>query len=137
MPESPATVRVTWDAPALQELVPPPHTFGVPAPPQVCGAVQLPQLRVPPQPSEMDPQFLPWAAHVVGVQLPVQTLLTQVCPFAQVPQSRVPPQPLEALPQLNPRDAHVAGVQVPGLMVSFALADVLLHVDDAATVTKS
>ena len=29
---------------------------------------QVPQFSVPPQPSEMDPQFLPCAAQVVGVQ---------------------------------------------------------------------
>ena len=46
----------------------PPQTFGVPPPPQVCGAVQEPQLKVPPQPSGMLPQLSPWAAQVVGVQ---------------------------------------------------------------------
>jgi hypothetical protein len=39
----------------------------------------VPQLSVPPQPSGMDPQFLPCAAHVVGVHVFVtQTLLVQV-----------------------------------------------------------
>jgi hypothetical protein len=38
-----------------------------------------PQLSVPPQPSEMLPQFLPCPAHVTGVQdTAVQTLLVQV-----------------------------------------------------------
>jgi hypothetical protein len=45
-----------------------PQTFGVPPPPQVSSPVQVPQSRVPPQPSEMVPQFLPCAAHVVGMQ---------------------------------------------------------------------
>src|SRR5262245_57632094 len=46
-----------------------PQTFGVPPPPQVCGRVHVPQSRVPPQPSAIIPQFVPWAAHVVlGVQ---------------------------------------------------------------------
>src|SRR5262245_19720149 len=44
-----------------------PQTFAVPPPPHVCGAVQVPQLSVPPQPSEMVPQFLPCAVHVVGM----------------------------------------------------------------------
>jgi len=44
-----------------------PQTFGVP-PPQVCGRVHVPQLRLPPQPSAIIPQFAPTAAHVVGVQ---------------------------------------------------------------------
>ncbi len=45
-----------------------PQTYGVPPPPQVCGRVHVPQLRVPPQPSAIIPQFAPTAAHVVGVQ---------------------------------------------------------------------
>src|SRR5262249_58718271 len=45
-----------------------PERFGVPAPPQVGGAVQAPQVSVPPQPSEIVPQFFPCAAQVVGVQ---------------------------------------------------------------------
>src|SRR5438128_12362160 len=45
-----------------------PQTFGVPPPPQVCGRVHVPQLRVPPQPSAIIPQFAPTAAHVVGVK---------------------------------------------------------------------
>ena len=66
-----------------------------------------------------------------------QTLLTQVCPEPQVPQLSVPPQPSETLPLLNPSVAHVAGMQVvDGLMVRFALADELLQVADAATVTN-
>lgn len=71
-----------------------PQMPGVPPPPHVCGAVQEPQLRVPPQPSE-------------------------------------------ALPQLKPSPAHVFGVQAPGLMVRFALADLLLQLADAATVNWS
>src|SRR5262249_29061284 len=43
-----------------------PQTFTTPAPPQVCGAVQTPQVSVPPQPSEIVPQFFPCAAQVVG-----------------------------------------------------------------------
>src|SRR5438094_5834292 len=45
-----------------------PQTFATPAPPQVCGVVQAPQVSVPPQPSEIAPQFFPCAAQVVGVQ---------------------------------------------------------------------
>src|SRR5262249_14675891 len=40
-----------------------------PPPPHVCGAVHVPQTSVPPHPSGMEPQFLPWALHVVGVQV--------------------------------------------------------------------
>src|SRR5206468_7472899 len=45
-----------------------PQTFATPAPPQVCGAVQAPQVSVPPQPSAIVPQFFPCAAQVGGVQ---------------------------------------------------------------------
>ena len=44
------------------------QTFAIPVslPPQVCGAVQEPQLSVPPHPSSIVPQFFPTAAHVTG-----------------------------------------------------------------------
>src|SRR5438034_7742454 len=44
------------------------QTFAVPPPPQVWGAVQVPQASRPPHPSARDPQLAPCAAHVVGVQ---------------------------------------------------------------------
>ena len=37
---------------------------------QVVPEPQVPQLSVPPQPSLIEPQVLPWAAQVVAVQLP-------------------------------------------------------------------
>ena len=45
-----------------------PHTFATPLPPHVMGAAHVAQVSVPPQPFGIVPQFLPWAAHVVGVQ---------------------------------------------------------------------
>jgi len=46
-----------------------PQTFGLPPPPQVLGAMQVPQLSVSPQsPSGIVPQFAPAAVQVVGVQ---------------------------------------------------------------------
>jgi len=47
-----------------------PQTFAVPPPPQVSGAVHVPQSRVNPvqSPLAIVPQFLPRAAQVVGVQ---------------------------------------------------------------------
>lgn len=36
-----------------------PHTLGVPLPPHELGPLQVPQSSVPPQPSEIEPQFLP------------------------------------------------------------------------------
>jgi len=71
---------------------------------QVSVPEQLPQLRLPPQPLEMLPQFLPCAAQVVGVQ--PQTLAVppppQLLGLEQLPQLRLPPQPLEMEPQSLP-----------------------------------
>src|SRR5262245_14453607 len=63
-PERPVAVTVSWAV----EVVPPPQTLVTPPPPQVWGAVHVPQVSVPPQPLEIVPQFLPCAAQVVGVQ---------------------------------------------------------------------
>jgi hypothetical protein len=46
-----------------------PQTFVTPPPPQVCGAVQVPQSSRPPQPSPAWPQLKPSALHVVGVHV--------------------------------------------------------------------
>ena len=43
-----------------------PQTFAVPAPPQLAGGVQVPQLRTPPQPSPSEPQLAPVLAQVPG-----------------------------------------------------------------------
>jgi hypothetical protein len=89
-----------------------PQTLGLPVPPQVWGAVQVPQLSVPPHPSGMDPQLSPRAAQVVGVhpQTLGLPLPPQVWGAVQVPQLSVPPHPSEIDPQLSPRAAHVVGV---------------------------
>src|SRR5437667_9093430 len=65
-PARPVAVRVS--AAVTGAGAPVPQTFATPPPPQVRGAVQTPQVSVPPQPSGMVPQFFPWAAQVVGVQ---------------------------------------------------------------------
>ena len=48
----------------------PPQTFamGGEPPPQVCGGVQVPQLRMLPQPSVAMPQLKPWAWHDLDAQ---------------------------------------------------------------------
>src|SRR5438067_9612800 len=96
-------------------VVPPPQTFAVPPPPQVCGAVHVPQESVPPQPFDTDPQLAPAAAQVVGVHPPPQTFAVppppQVCGVMHVPQESVPPQPFEIEPQFFPWAAQVVGVQ--------------------------
>jgi hypothetical protein len=81
----------------------------VPAPPQVSGAEQVPQLIVPPHPSSTVPQLSPAGHAVAGVQ--THWLLAQVDPAAQVPQSIVPPQPSEIVPQLVTAGHAVSGVQ--------------------------
>src|SRR5262249_14940636 len=90
--------------------------FTTPAPPQVCGAVQTPQVSVPPQPSEIVPQFFPCAAQVVGVQVP-QTFVTpappQVCGAVQTPQVSVPPQPSDIGPPFFPCAAQVPAGRAP------------------------
>jgi hypothetical protein len=83
-----------------------PQTFGVPPPPQVFGASQVPQARSLPQPSGIVSQSLPAAWQVVGVQL--QTLFVQA-PTEQAPHSSVPPQPSLIVPQLVA--PHVIGLQ--------------------------
>src|SRR4051794_6218464 len=57
--------RVAVSVSERVEKTPPPQILATPPPPHVWGLVQLPQTRVPPQPSEIVPQFFPWAAHVV------------------------------------------------------------------------
>jgi hypothetical protein len=52
--------------PAGHVLVVHPHWFAVPPPPQVCGAVQVPQFTVPPWPSGIVPQFAFAAMHSAG-----------------------------------------------------------------------
>src|SRR5712691_10810724 len=93
-----------------------PHTLGVPVPPQIWGAMQVPQASHPPAPSGIAPQFFPWAVHVVGVRGP-QTLATppppQIWGALQVPQVSVPPQPSEMVPQFLPSEAQVRRAQVP------------------------
>src|SRR5262249_28411274 len=93
-----------------------PQTFATPPPPQVCGAVQTPQVSVPPQPSGIVPQFVPCAAPASRVQVP-QTFAAppppQVSGAVQRPQVSVPPQPSGIVPQFFPCAAQVVGVQVP------------------------
>jgi len=78
---------------------------------------QVPQLSVPPQPSEALPQLNPSEEQVAGVHEPLHTLLMQLWPAGQVPQLSAPPQPSPTVPQFLPRLAHVFGVhgivQVP------------------------
>jgi hypothetical protein len=90
-----------WPVPQVSGVQP--QTFGVPPPPQLSGDEHAPQSSVPPQSSEIEPQFLFFAAHVVFVQVPTPHLLGPAAPqvwfAAHVPQSSDPPQPSGAVPQ--------------------------------------
>ena len=83
-----------------------PHTLEVPPPPQELGAEHVPQLSVPVQPSDRVPQFLHWAAHVVGVQGAGPHTFGVVPPQmsvpVQAPQLIEPPQPSGMVPQFLP-----------------------------------
>src|SRR5262245_64798015 len=61
-PLRPVAVSVSVAAP----VGPPPQTLATPPPPQVCGAVQEPQVTVPPQPCAMAPQVVTCAAPAGG-----------------------------------------------------------------------
>src|SRR5438445_560396 len=59
--------------------VQPPHTLGVPLPPQLCGAVHAgPQLAMPPQPSAILPQ-LAFAGQVAFLHVTTVTCAVAAC----------------------------------------------------------
>jgi hypothetical protein len=77
--------------------------------------LQLPQFRVPPQPSLTLPQLAPAAAHVTGVQphwfgVPPPPHDSGAL---HEPQLRAFPQPSETVPQSAPSSAQVFGVHGP------------------------
>ena len=100
-----------------------PQTFARPPPPQDCGAVQVPHMSSPPQPSARGPQLAPASAQVRRVHEPVvpQVFGTPPpphdCPLAHDPQLRRAPQPSATGPQFAWRPAQVRGTQVPASMV--------------------
>jgi hypothetical protein len=96
--------------------------------------VQVPQLNVPPQPSEIDPQFLPCTGQVVGVQIDVvHAPAVQLCPAAHTcphaPQllglvKRLVSQPSAIMPLQLPKPAlHVAREQRPPTHDEFAFGE--------------
>jgi hypothetical protein len=96
-----------------------PQTPGVPPPPQVSGAVQLPQSRDPPQPSPAGPQLIPWLMQLLGMHAPPPHTLglpppPHVWGAVQVPQLSIPPQPSPTGPQFAPACAQVRRVHVGG-----------------------
>jgi hypothetical protein len=65
---SPLLMAVTV---SVEVLVLPPQTFATPPPPHVCAPLHVPQVKVPPQPSEIVPQVLPCDAQLWAVQATV------------------------------------------------------------------
>jgi hypothetical protein len=119
-------VVIGWqEVPPSPTTLPPPHTFGIPPPPQISGAVQgPPQLTVPPQPSETTPQFMPAGQLVVFVQdgtphwfgVPAPPQIAPPVHF-DVPQSTTPPQPSAITPHwFAPQAAVVSGTHGPPLV---------------------
>lgn len=94
-----------------------PQTLGVPPPPQVSGAVQLPHWRRPPQPSAMGPHEPSTSSQVFGTQsLPPPHRLgspppPQVVGMGQPPHSMSLPQPSGAGPHSTPCSAQLRGTQ--------------------------
>ena len=70
-----------------------PQTFGVTLP-QTREPEQVPQLTMPPQPSDTEPQLSPAGQVVAGVhEPPLQVVPPEQVPLGQVPQLTTPPQP--------------------------------------------
>jgi hypothetical protein len=85
-----------------------PHTAATPPPPQLVPAGQEPQVKAPPQPSPIVPQYcaLPLVQLVAtqpaggGVpHTPGIPPAPQLVPAGQAPQVTAPPQPLPMVPQ--------------------------------------
>jgi hypothetical protein len=107
-----------------------PHTFAVPLPPQVSGAVHAgPQVTSPPHPLEMVPQFwFAWQVVTVGVHRPQMLAVPpppQVSPATvQFPQASFPPQPSGIVPHwFAPHVTGVHAMHVPA-MQSWPVAQV-------------
>jgi hypothetical protein len=123
-----------------------PHWFGVPPPPHEAPPVQLPQLSVPPQPSDCVPQLALSAVQVVFVHVPgvphsLGPAAPQTCGEVQVPHMSVPPQPSPAVPQLietppAPALAHVLGTHIPGGLPHALAVPAPPHVSGAVQVPQ-
>jgi hypothetical protein len=85
-----------------------PHTLSMPAPPQVSFGGHPPQSILPPQPSPMTPQYLPFAFVQLAAVQPVlpqrfwMFAAPHASPAGQPPQSILPPQPSPTTPQYLP-----------------------------------
>src|SRR5205823_5265916 len=74
----PSVTAVVSRASGLEMSKPPdadPQTLATPPPPHVSEPVHAPHDSVLPQPSEIVPQFLLWAEHVVAMQPTVKLVL--------------------------------------------------------------
>ena len=82
----------------------PPHTLGLPPPPQVLGAVQLPHCRTLPHPSPTGPQSAPRSEQVRAMQPPSESR----CPPSPVPVASPGTDPGHAAATAGPRIAPAA-----------------------------
>ncbi len=102
---------------AAQVVAVQPQACGTPPPPQVSGALQLPQSRMLLQPSEISPHSAASSAQVLGVHDEVPHWLgpspPQNSPGEQPPQSSVLPQPSSTEPHSAPSSKHDLGTQLP------------------------
>jgi hypothetical protein len=93
-----------------------PQTLVMPPPPQVSGAVQVPQSIMAPQPLFCMPQEALSCWQVKGTQGPVPHLFAppppQYAGAVQLPQSTTPLHPSACNPHMAPICEHVSGVQV-------------------------
>jgi hypothetical protein len=97
-----------------------PQALPCPPPPQVCGAAQLPQESVLPQPSPIWPQFAFWSAQVRGAHPSAcpephwfGPPAPHDCPVGHVPHWTIPPHFGSVVgPQFAFSCAHVEGTQV-------------------------
>jgi hypothetical protein len=94
---------------------PSPHWYGTPAPPQLSGAVQEPQLTMCPQPSLMGPQLAFSAVQLFGLQLLVESVPVEPSlPKWGVVESSDASGPVTSVPEsVSPPPKSEPGLAVP------------------------
>jgi hypothetical protein len=116
VPPQPSGIVPQFRPSAVHEAFVQPHALGVPAPPHVSGAVQVPQVTVVPQFVVASPQLFP-AQAVARSGVQPQTFDTPPPPHvsgdAQEPHCSIHEHPSEIAPQFLPWSWQDFGVQVP------------------------
>jgi len=110
---------------AAQVLAVQPQALAMPPPPQLSGAVHLPQSRTSPHPSDTVPQLAPRSAQVFGrhgvVPQRFGPLPPQNKPVSHSPHSTLAPHPSGTLPHSAFAIAQVVGTHPPPSPPSFEL----------------